>query len=105
MSRSVLRFVFGLLLMAVTLSGCRGKGGSHMTIRKPIGSVERLDSRLDALIPPGAQMEILAEGFTWTEGPLWIPDGKFLLFSDIPPNKIMKWKEGEGVSLYLHPSP
>ncbi|HXG60801.1 MAG TPA: SMP-30/gluconolactonase/LRE family protein [Planctomycetota bacterium] len=68
------------------------------------GSIERLDPRLDALIPPDAKMEVLGEGFDWSEGPVWVRSGGYLLFSDIPPNRVMKWKPGEGVSLYLHPS-
>ena len=68
------------------------------------GSIERLDETIDALIPQSAVIEVLAEGFTWTEGPLWIADGQYLLFSDIPPNRIMKWSEKEGLSLYLSPS-
>jgi gluconolactonase len=49
-------------------------------------------------------MEQLAEGFDWSEGPVWIKDGGYLLFSDIPPNKVMKWKEGEGISLFMQPA-
>ena len=43
---------------------------------------------------------MLAGGYDWTEGPVWIKDGGYLLFSDIPPNKIHRWKEGEGARLY-----
>jgi gluconolactonase len=68
---------------------------------RTLGSIERRDAALDAILAPDAAMEILAEGFDWTEGPLWIADGGYLIFSDIPPNKVMKWKEGEGVSVYL----
>jgi gluconolactonase len=49
-------------------------------------------------------MEVLAGGFDWTEGPLWIKEGGYLIFSVIPPNKIVRWKEGEGASIYLRPS-
>lgn len=66
--------------------------------------IERLDPVMDDLIPKDAQIEILAEGYDWTEGPVWVPEGNFLLFSDIPPNNILKWKEGEGTKLFLHPS-
>jgi len=68
------------------------------------GSVERLHPDINRLIPKDAVIEVLAEGFTWTEGPLWIADGNYLLFSDIPPNKVMKWSEKEGATLYLTPS-
>lgn len=74
-----------------------------------IGEVVRFDNRIDALIAPDARIEVLASGFTWAEGPVWIPEegnkyGGYLLFSDIPRNSVMKWQEGEGISLYLKPS-
>jgi len=68
------------------------------------GEIERLHPNIDKLISKDATIEVLAEGFTWSEGPLWIEEGQYLLFSDIPPNRIMKWSEKEGISLYLHPS-
>ena len=70
---------------------------------KPPG-IERLDAALDALIAPGATIEVLAGGYDWSEGPVWVKDGGYLLFSDIPPNRIHRWKEGEGAKLYLTPS-
>ncbi|MCP5118635.1 MAG: SMP-30/gluconolactonase/LRE family protein, partial [bacterium] len=69
-----------------------------------IGEIVREDSRLDRLIPRDARIEVLASGFDWSEGPVWVRDGGYLLFSDIPRNSVMKWKEGVGVSLYLKPS-
>jgi len=71
---------------------------------KTTGSIERLDPAINELIPENAKIEVLAEGFTWSEGPVWIEDGQYVLFSDIPPNRIMKWSEKEGLSLYLTPS-
>jgi gluconolactonase len=49
-------------------------------------------------------LEILADGFDWTEGPLWVPEFEMLLFCDIPPNKIYQWSEESGLKEYLHPS-
>jgi gluconolactonase len=70
-----------------------------------LGRVRRDDPRIDRLIPRDAVIEVLASGFDWSEGPVWIDrDGGYLLFSDIPRNSIMKWKEGEGVSLFMKPS-
>lgn len=69
-----------------------------------IGRIHRLDPRLDALLDQNARIEVLASGFEWAEGPVWIKDGGYLLFSDIPNNSIMKWKEGQGISLFLKPS-
>lgn len=70
-----------------------------------LGTIERLDPRLDKLVPPGAVLEKLAEGFKWSEGPVWVdgPAG-YLLFSDIPNNAVMKWKQGEGLSVFLKPA-
>ncbi len=67
-------------------------------------SIERLDPALDRLLAPDAKIEVLAQGHDWTEGPLWVKQGRYLLFSDIPKNSIYRWKEGEGERLYLKPS-
>ena len=71
---------------------------------KVTGSIERLDPALDEIIDRDAKIEILAKGFEWAEGPLWIPGKNYLLFSDVPSNRVFKWQEGTGVSLYLEPS-
>lgn len=68
------------------------------------GSVERLDPAMDRIIPPGELPEIIAEGFEWSEGPLWLPEQEMLLFSDIPVNSIFSWSEQAGLQLYLKPS-
>lgn len=47
--------------------------------------------------------EVIAEGFQFTEGPVWSPDGE-LLFSDIPANVVYRWREGVGVDTFLTPS-
>ena len=80
-----------------------------------LGTIERLDPRFDQLVPRGAVLEKLAEGFKWSEGPVWIGQaapgtsaggtaGGHLLFSDIPNNAVMRWKDGEGISVFLKPS-
>src|SRR5258708_13470164 len=70
----------------------------------PVGSLERLDPAFDALIPPGATIDVLAEGFDWSEGPVWRKSGGYLLFSDIPKNTIHKWQQGSGISVFLRPA-
>jgi len=76
------------------------------------GSIERLDPALDRIIAPDAKLEKVAEGFDWSEGPVWVSKGRgattaagtgFLLFSDIPPNTIYKWTEGIGVTVFMRP--
>jgi len=66
--------------------------------------IEKLHPALDRLIAPDAKIEILAQGYDWSEGPVWVKDGGFLLFSDVPQNVIVRWKEGEGAREWLKPS-
>lgn len=68
------------------------------------GNIERLDPALDKIISPGAKAEIIADGFEWSEGPLWIEKHNMLLFSDVPTNTIYKWTKEKGKELYLKPS-
>jgi gluconolactonase len=58
--------------------------------------------KLNALVEPG-NPERLAGGFKYTEGPIWIPDG-YLLFSDIPGNRIYKWSAQNGAEIWRDPS-
>jgi len=66
--------------------------------------IHRLDPRLDALIEPGAETVELAAGFGWTEGPVWDRREQALLFSDVARNTLYRWKEGEGLAVYLRPA-
>lgn len=68
------------------------------------GEIQRLDPALDALLDPDAQIELLASGFDWSEGPVWDFRADRLYFSDIPRNTVFQWKEGAGVSIFLSPS-
>ena len=69
----------------------------------PLGTIERLDPVMDELLPKGAFIEKLAEGFDWSEGPVWMP-GNYLLFSDVPMNTIFKWAPQSGVTIFIRPS-
>jgi gluconolactonase len=68
------------------------------------GDIERLDPRFDRIVPPGARLEKIADGFAWVEGPVWDRRSGSLLFSDIPNNAVYRWDERNGVSLFLEPS-
>jgi gluconolactonase len=75
------------------------------TITYPhIGSIRRDSPALDRLIDRDAPIEMLEDGFIWTEGPVWISEGPWLFFSDVPANRMYRWSERSGVSLYLSPS-
>jgi gluconolactonase len=69
-----------------------------------VGRIERLDPRFDALVPAGAVLEKVADGMDWTEGPLWDSRDGSLLFSDVPRNSVLRWKEARGVSPFLRES-
>ncbi len=66
--------------------------------------IERLDPGFDRLIDLDAKIETIGQGYDWSEGPVWVKNGGYLLFSDIPKNIVYRWKEGEGVGSYLQPS-
>ncbi|MBC8151901.1 MAG: SMP-30/gluconolactonase/LRE family protein, partial [Bacteroidetes bacterium] len=98
--------------VAVTLALVTGSYAGSFA-QKPhyptIGQVVRTDARLDKLIPKDAAIEVLASGFIWTEGPVWVKPragepGNFLLFSDVPQNTIFKWTEKDGLTPFLKPS-
>lgn len=76
---AVISNVFLPILLAVPLAG---------------QAIVRLDRRLDRIVAPDARIERIADGFTWTEGPVWNCAGSFLLFSDVPGNRIHKWRDG-----------
>lgn len=69
-----------------------------------IGEIERLDPALDVLIDADAEIEVLCGGFEWSEGPVWVADGEFLLFSDIPRNAIVRWDEKTGCTQLIKPA-
>ncbi len=66
-------------------------------------TVQRLDPAVDALIPPGVSLQKVASGFTWTEGPVWLPSGD-LIFAEIVSNSIRRWSAAAGTSIVLQPS-
>jgi len=98
--------LFGIGMAVVTiLFAVEAQGAEALPT---VGSIERLDPRFDDLVPPDAAIEVLAMGFGWAEGPVWLPatEGReaCLLFSDIPRNRINRWRPGTGVDVFLEPS-
>ena len=74
------------------------KSGSTNGVEVP-AQITRLDPALDEIVPRDAKLEKLAEGFLFTEGPVWMPDG-YLLFSDPNNNTIYRWSEDDGLSVF-----
>ena len=103
----------GIILVILALTACSNvkkpnyekdvADGTEMRYQKT-GSVVRLLPDMDKIIEPGELPEIIASGFEWSEGPLWLPEQQMLLFSDIPENTIYQWSEEDGLKLYLKPS-
>jgi len=97
----------GLAVVAMSCGGASTPVEPVETESAPVpsaGTIERLDPAFDELVPADAVIEHLADGFGFTEGPVWVDDGDgYLLFSDIPGNAIVKWEPGGNVSQFLSP--
>ncbi len=65
---------------------------------------ESFDERFDALIRADARLERLCTGFIWAEGPVYFEEGDYLLWSDIPNNRMMRWNDQEGMTTFRQPS-
>ncbi|EEF26058.1 Gluconolactonase precursor, putative, partial [Ricinus communis] len=75
------------------------------SLRYPDPAVEILDSRFERYRLPGAAVERLYTGTRWGEGPVWFGDGRYLLWSDLPNDRILRWSEETGsVEVYRRPS-
>ncbi|PSJ43286.1 SMP-30/gluconolactonase/LRE family protein [Allosphingosinicella deserti] len=74
------------------------------TSYETVGKIVSPAPGLAALVPGDAKIEKLADGFTWSEGPVWIRDGRYLLLSDVPANKMYRWSEDDGLTVFLEPS-
>lgn len=73
--------------------------------RRPDPAIEVLDEAFLPLRLFAAGVEQLATGLAWAEGPVWFGDGRYLLVSDIPNNRILRWDETTGaVSEFRNPS-
>jgi gluconolactonase len=69
------------------------------------GSVQQFDPALAEVIDVSAPIEMIASGYKWAEGPAWVKDGGYLLFSDVPANINYKWKPGTGAPVeFMNPS-
>jgi gluconolactonase len=90
-----------LILPLITILGIQATVQAQY---KTIGKIHVYDESVKSLIDPSSPIEIVAEGYTWSEGPVWVKKGGYLLFSDVPENKIYQWTADKGAVLYLTPS-
>ena len=105
--------LLGLVCMAVSCGGVAPEpaempepsteAGAEMT-ESSAGTIERLDPAFDELVSQDAVIEQLADGFIYTESPLWVNEmGGFLLFSDVIGNRMIKWTPADGASDFIAP--
>jgi gluconolactonase len=92
-------------LLAISLASIQ-IGPLRLSAAEPrtIGKIERIDPALDLLLSSDEKIEVLGEGFIWCEGPVWIHDGGFLLFSNIPHNEVVRWDSKDGCKSFITPS-
>ena len=106
--RSFLASAGGALAAAALVSG---RAGADELPLGPLPGTRYPDPRIEALSPKfkykigNTAIERIATGFRWAEGPVYIRDGGYLLWSDIPNNRIMRWSEDDGhLSVFRYPS-
>jgi gluconolactonase len=101
---------FALLSLCLFAAGCKNStpppapaasNSANDVVTVPL-NVDRADPAINSIVPANAQLERVATGFKWVEGPVW--DGDSLYFAEIPSNSIRKWTPGQGVSIWLQPS-
>ena len=89
---------------ALGASSASGQAGNQPGSLPEAGAIEIIHEDALEFLDRSARVTTLAGGYEWTEGPLWIEDGGYLLFSDIPNNVIVKYEPGVGASPYLENS-
>lgn len=92
---SLLVTLFSGLLLSSTVASQTTAAGA--------GSIVRIDSAMDMLVPTNARIEKLVDGFAFTEGPVWHRLSNHLMFSDLRSNAIHVWDEDLGLSTFMQP--
>ena len=95
--------IFLFFFISVLIISCSGKENKIEEV-KTIGTIEKLDSQLDAIISTDAKIEVIGEGYSWAEGPVWVEKDKIVIWSDVPENTAYSWKPGAKTEVYLKPS-
>lgn len=93
-------FLFSLILLAACKELPKEESHVQMRIEKEF-RIEIVKDEALKILDPNTTIDVLAGGFQWTEGPLWIEEGKYLLFSDIPRNSVYKVDSKNETTLYL----
>ncbi len=88
-----MRFIYVFLFAVLIMISCKSKI-----------QLEAADPSFHEIIDAEANWEVIAEGFTWSEGPVWIEREQMLLWTDVPKNIVWSWQEGGEKEVYLTPS-
>ena len=104
--KKVCTYTAGILLFTACAENKAGADAvtSSTMHDSAVGKIELFDPAANSLVDSNAVIDVIAKGFTWSEGPVWLAGKKMLLFSDVPENKIYQWQEGDTAKLYLTPS-
>ena len=94
----------GMWVLLAALSATTCAAAPVAPTRIDDGRIDRWDPAMDRIVPQDWKIEKLADGFGWAEGPVWIKAGGYLLFTDVPGNKMWKWSEKGGLEKFLDPS-
>ena len=93
--------IFGIAILSLyvmsltpTSAGSESLQGAAGILDSTPVKFDRLDPSIDQIVPKGAMLERLADGFKWVEGPVWAGDSLF--FAEIPSNSIRRWTPGFG---------
>lgn len=101
------RFVFVAAFLMLLVMSCNHKPKTDIAENKVTDTImdmfkiEIHDPSALTMVDSNDTFEILAKGFSWSEGPLWIDELQAVIFSDVPTNKIYKWSEKDSLSVYL----
>lgn len=106
-----MKSIFKLIIVITFFVGCKNNNHKkpstiivETTSYPTIGYLEKLDNSFYDHVPQSTKIEVIADGYVWTEGPVWITDEQCLLFSDVPQNINYKWTEEKGAVQFLNPS-
>ena len=93
-----------VLLAGLSICACAAAPPPAKIEKIADARIDRWDPAMDAIVPKDWKIEKLAEGFGWAEGPIWVKSGGYLLFTDVPGNKMWKWSAKGGLEKFLDPS-
>ncbi|MGV2826556.1 SMP-30/gluconolactonase/LRE family protein [Myxosarcina sp. GI1(2024)] len=106
LGKAIVKISFSIMFLTVFNSGSENRSLDALTFTKNAGELQlelATKKNLEKLLDSNERLELVAENFEFTEGPVWHPDG-FLLFSDVRANTIYQWQPKQTAQVFRHPS-